>query len=653
MGKNDFDIDFEFGKEYDFDPEEFFGSENPGDFDLNQIDLDTGYAVDANLDPEAEFDLEEEDDRYYDEDFTSDIDFSKRKNVDGQYDAQEEPVYEEEYTEDAYSEDAYVEEGYQEEYPEQDELTEEYEEEPVKKSKKKLSLKLPKMKKREKAEKPKKPKKPSIFSKFVDLYFGPMLHKEEPEQEEQYNENGTRRRRRKPTRTQILKEVYLPPIILCAALLVVLSLAIGSATNAIKLKRIDDDNKKKDEQAAAQQADQAEIEFHNVLKEAENLVTQYDYKSAIEKLESYETDNAEYQQMLTEKKSEYVNTQNTLQEWKDPNAIANLSFHVLINDPQRAYANQELGGQYNRNFVEVTEFARILDQLYSGGYVLVDFDSFVASNTGLDGNKSFFMDPILLPAGKKPIMLTETMVNYFEYMVDGDKDGVADAKGDGFASKLVLTQSGDIKAEYVDASGQTRTGDYDFVPVLENFIKEHPDFSYRGARAILAVTGTQGVFGYRTNTSYISSKSQEFYEQEVAEAKVLVDALREKGYTIACYTYNNENYRNFSVAQIKSDIQAWNSQITPILGDVDVMVFARSSDIDDYSGNKFNVLYDAGFRFFVGNSTTPSADVNNTFVRQSRLMVTGNGLGWQKSVFATYFDCDAVVDLASRGNIPN
>ena len=48
-------------------------------------------------------------------------------------------------------------------------------------------------------------------------------------------------------------------------------------------------------------------------------------------------------------------------------------------------------------------------------------------------------------------------------------------------------------------------GQIDFVPILEDFIAEHPDFSYQGARAILAVTGHEGVFGYRCNTSYISS----------------------------------------------------------------------------------------------------------------------------------------------------
>ena len=49
--------------------------------------------------------------------------------------------------------------------------------------------------------------------------------------------------------------------------------------------------------------------------------------------------------------------------------------------------------------------------------------SFVSAQTDLEGNEKFMVKSIMLPEGKKPVMLTETMVNYFAYMVDGDGDG--------------------------------------------------------------------------------------------------------------------------------------------------------------------------------------------------------------------------------------
>ena len=98
-------------------------------------------------------------------------------------------------------------------------------------------------------------------------------------------------------------------------------------------------------------------------------------------------------------------------------------------------------------------------------------------------------------------MLTQTNVNYNLYLVDSDGDLLADKNGGGFASKLVLDQSGKVTCEMVDSNGQTIYGAYDMIPILDEFVERHPDFSYRGAKAILALTGYNGLFGYRTNPS--------------------------------------------------------------------------------------------------------------------------------------------------------
>lgn len=658
MDKNDFDIDFDFESEYGFDPEAFLNSENPGDFDLSEFDDNMEYsASEASEEYAADgYEAEQAGEEYYDdEDFTADIQFPRYQQSAEGYG--EEAAYEEgTYEEGAYEEDGYEEGSYEEQPVESEEYPEEEETEadkPRRKERKKLQIKLPKLPKREKSD---EPRNPTILDKIIDLYFGPLTHKQEKDDKPDviYDEQGRPRRRRKPSKMQIIKEVYLPPVIACAALLLILFFIFGSITNAFKLKKINDEKAKQDAAIAEQNANKAEEEYEILLREAEELVQQYNYKAAIERLETFSGDSAEHQQAITAKKAEYVNLQSQLMEWKDPNAIANLSFHVLINEPQRAFvdADADVKGLYNRNFVTTGEFSKILNQLYSGGYVLVDYNSFVDSAVGLDGNKSYFAKSIMLPDGKKPIMITETMVNYFEYMIDSNKDGEADAGGDGFASRLVVS-NGEIKAQYVDSNGQTLIGDYDLVPILETFIKEHPDFSYCGARATLACTGTQGIFGYRTNTSYIANRGQAFYDQEVADAKLVVSALREKGYTLACFTYGNEAYRGMSVAQIKADIQNWQAQITPVIGDVDVMIFAKTSDIDDYTGNKFSVLYDAGFRIFVNNGNSPKCDVNPTYIRQTRLMVTGNAMGWTASMFNGYFDCNAVLDMAARVSIPN
>lgn len=684
MGKKDFDIEFDFDEEFGFDPKSFLGTE---DYDKN-IDLNT--FSDEELGLTRRFDAVEEDD---DAD-TGDFDLDEEMSFDdflnmGTEEEEEEagPAEEEfmdeplpekdpepseetepeeiamdenmEYTEDEElleqpeyeEEEAYGEESEEEVY-EFDEDDEEYDEdeEPVKKPRKKMELPkvtlpritLPKL------------KTPNVFTKFYDLYFAPVLDKNWQNPEDPVQDPDAPRRRRRKTRAQIFKEVYLPPIIACVCLILVLSFLIGSLSNVIEQRRIAkeaEDARLESSISAEQQQQQAAL---TVGAEAERLAAGYDYQAAIEKLDSL-GDLPQYPELYA-KRAEYANEQIALVPHQDPSTIPNLSFHVLIEDMARAKKDTELGGKYNRNFVTTAEFSKILQQLYDNGYVLVDFNSFVGSSTDVNGNEKFEIVPMYLPADKKPVMITETMVNYFEYMIDSNNDGLADAQGDGFASRLVLDGNGDIKAEYVNAEGQTLVGNYDLVPILEDFIEAHPGFSYRGARAILAVTGDEGVFGYRCNTEYIGSKSQSFYDQEVAGAKKIADALRAKGYTLASYTYANKKYADMNANNIKSDMTKWEQEVTSVIGPMNVFVFAQQSNLTDYAGSSFDVMYQAGFRFFIANATNATSattTVNQTYVRQNRLMVTGNSMAWHADLFTGLFNCSAVLDSAIRGDVPN
>lgn len=640
MDKNEFDTDFDFEKEYGFDPNEFLSEDD--DFSYSDLlDDDTSDA------PEYQDGNQEKPAQQEDEDLVSDIPVRASSEDDENDDNDDDDVK-------VYG----AEPARTEEEPAED-ADEDPEEEPEpKRPPKKKKKSMPKLGGRKKGKSERKssaPAKKSVFSKLLDIYMEPVTKlKKEEDVMDPLDPKYIRRRKRDQKR--IFKEVYLPAIIAGLALFLILSFIVGSVSNAITVMKNKDSQAQQEAQQQASAADAAEAQFKRLMAEAESLVDVYDYDGAIEKLEGYTGDNEKFRQQIDAKRAELSNAKNQLTEIKDVSSIANLSFHVLMADPSRAcnkdVSGAELSGSYNKNFVSVEEFSRILNQLYAANYVLVDFDSFITSVPGVDGNSSFFSKSIYLPQGKKPIMITETMVNYFEYMVDPDKDGKLDGTGHGFANKLVVEANGEIKASYVDANGQTLVGNYDLVPVLEAFIQEHPDFSYQGARAILAVTGSEGVFGYRTNTAYVARFGQAFYDNEVVEAKKVVEALRDKGYTIASYTYSNQDYRKMNTLQIQAEIKNWNDQIVPILGQVDTIVFARASDIEAYSGTTFDVLYNDGLRFFLNSGSSPRVDVNTTFIRQTRLMVTGESMAWYSSQFSNYFDCNVVLDVASRGSRP-
>ena len=673
MAKNDFDIDFDFNEEYGFDPKAFLGSEeydehiDPDAFTDEELGLtrqkkssapapDEDFDLDDDLDLDDFLNLSRQDKEESPEEEWADEaeEFTEEtEEEDAEFPEETEFANEEESEETAMNEDMeYEEEMEMEESEESEEGYEEAEgledseeeDMPAKKSRKKTrkSMQMPKIT-LPKINLPKL-KTPNIFTKFFDLYFAPVLYKEL--REEPQDPNAPRRRRRK-SKVQIFKEVYLPPIIVCISLILVITFLIGSVSNAIKLRQIENEKEQMQLNESLSAAAQAEQENQRILQQAEKLAAGYNYEDAITLLDSV-GDLTEHQD-LQAKRSEYVNAMSSLIEYKDPTMIPNLSFHVLIHDMSKAIQSKDFGGNYNKNLVTTGEFTKILENLYRNGYVLVDFESFVGAKTDINGNAQFEAVPIHLPADKKPVMITETMVNYFDYMIDLNDDDLPDYSG--FPSKLVLDASGDIKAEYVDANGQTNVGNYDLVPILEDFIESHPDFSYRGARAILAVTGHEGVFGYRINSAVVANKGNDYWETQVAGAKEITNALREKGYTIACYTYKNDAYAGWSVAQISADLQSWQTQITSVIGNVDTFVFAKMSNISDYNGAAFQTMYQSGFRYFISNGESPMTQVNPTYIRQNRLMVTGETMQHYSSRFTGLFDCAAILEVNIRGNV--
>ena len=276
-------------------------------------------------------------------------------------------------------------------------------------------------------------------------------------------------------------------------------------------------------------------------------------------------------------------------------------------------------------------------------------DDVITATKTADGI-SYEVNTLYLPEGKKPIMFTQTHANYYTYMVDGNGDGLADKKGAGFASKLILDENGKLTNEMVTKDGATIRGDYDFVPLLEAFIEQHPDFSYRGARAVLAVSGYDGMFGYRTDPETAKKIGQDYYDNELAALPAILDALREKGYKFGCYTYDNLAYGDIKVDKIREDLVKWKEEVTPLLGEVEYMVFAKMSDISNktgpYSGEKYEVLEEAGFKYYLGfcESNSPWFTRTNEYIRQGRIMVTGNSLEKYPKMFEGLFETISVLD---------
>ncbi len=461
-------------------------------------------------------------------------------------------------------------------------------------------------------------------------------------------------RRKKRSKMQIFKEAYLPVIIAGVALLLIIIFIIGSITRAVQQKKADRLESLAVSSSLAEEEARLTQQANDLIAQADELAAGYDYQGAIDLLNTFSGDFNSFP-VIYDKIISYESAMNNLVAWNDPNKVPNLSFQLLIADPARAFNHSEYSTSFNRNFITTEEFAKILQQLYENNYVLVDLDDLFTTETLEDGTTVYRANTIYLPSDKKPLMLTQTNVNYNYYLIDSDGDKVADAGGGGFANKLLWDGTA-FTNTLVDGSGNTISGNFDFVPILEAFIARNPAFSYQGARATLALTGYNGLFGYRTHPDAKDLFGEDAYNAEIAEARKVADALRSAGYKLACYSYENISYLDSSVTQIQADLSNWTSEVVPVIGNPDIFVYAQLTDITNeptYSGEKYETLKNLGFRYFLGfsNDGKTWATVTDTYVRQGRILVTGANLAYHADWFTGMFDPAIVLD-GSRGDIP-
>jgi len=304
----------------------------------------------------------------------------------------------------------------------------------------------------------------------------------------------------------------------------------------------------------------------------------------------------------------------------------------------------------------VSEFNKIIQIMYDKGYVLVSPHDMATVND--DGTMS--RGKIMVPEGKIPFVLSQDDVSYYHYM-----------DGDGCASKLVLDENGEVKNEYVEADGSVSVGDYDLVPLLDTFIKEHPDFSYHGRKGILAMTGYNGVLGYRTDIAYktgenLQDDQKKFlednpdfdYDQDVADATKVADAMKAEGWEFASHTWGHMNATERSAEDLKTDDQKWKSYVAPILGDTDMIIFAFGADIGDWSGYssdnpKFQYYKSAGYDYFCNvDSSQYFVQITDQYFRQGRRNLDGYRMYYNPEMLSDLFDVADVWDSSRPTPVP-
>ncbi len=239
--------------------------------------------------------------------------------------------------------------------------------------------------------------------------------------------------------------------------------------------------------------------------------------------------------------------------------VYNMFFHSLVLYPDIAFSSSK-GEELFNIMTTKYEFEKTLEKLYEHDYILVNVSDIYDIYTQ-DGKEYLKLkEYLLLPEGKKPLILSFDNISCTHANF-------------GFCKKLVLDDNRNL-ASIVTVNGvDTVTYDGEHVLILYNFVKDHPDFSYNNAMAVLGMSGYESLFGY--DTGNMNSPNR---QSELEKSKQIADKLKEMGYIFANHSYYH--YPNSSdipseytdLEWLKYDTGLWHERIEPILGKTNIYI---------------------------------------------------------------------------------
>lgn len=312
--------------------------------------------------------------------------------------------------------------------------------------------------------------------------------------------------------------------------------------------------------------------------------------------------------------------------------IEHVFFHPLIAYTSLAFDddNQSLG--FDDWFVTVDEFKKIIQSLYDKGFILVNINE-IYEEVELNGKITMKRKTLMIPEGKKPIIISFDDVNYYDYMIKN-----------GTVSKLILDENNNVVTYSKDKEGREIISDSnEAIPILDKFIKDNPDFSLNGAKGIIALTGYEGILGYRTN------KSSSIRESEIEEVKKVIKKLKETGWIFASHSYGHPDIAKINYGYFTKDTDNWEKEVESLIGETEVYIYPFGSAV--YPGdNKFSYLQKKGFKIFcaVGVESYENISKSTNAVMTDRRHIDGISLRNQRDKFLDLYDSKNIIDIDVR-----
>ena len=200
----------------------------------------------------------------------------------------------------------------------------------------------------------------------------------------------------------------------------------------------------------------------------------------------------------------------------------------------------------------------------------------------------------------------------------------------------------------------TVQGDYDCIPIIDDFVRAHPDFSYHGDKGSIGLTGYGGILGYRSSVQdYGNTAATRHAEQQ---ARTVADAIKAEGWNFASHTWGHINMTRASLVTVQRDARLWDAEVRPLIGDTHELIFPFGADISDVStysqsNAKYAFLHGVEhFDYFFNVDASRDAWMQLTpgSLRQARIDVDGitlqRSLDRRTHVLDVFFDPRSTID---------
>ncbi|MEG0778998.1 MAG: hydrolase [Oscillospiraceae bacterium] len=336
----------------------------------------------------------------------------------------------------------------------------------------------------------------------------------------------------------------------------------------------------------------------------------------------------------------------TLVPWEG--AVEHLFFHPVIAYPQLAFDGDSQANGLDDWMITVGEYNKILQSLYDKNYVLVDINQVWKEGVDAAGKPVMVRQELLVPEGKMPLILSYDDVNYYQYMLK-----------DGLTYKLIIGEDGRLWSQGKDPDGkEVISQDLDALPILDKFVRAHPDFSPYGAKGCLSLTGYEGILGYRTMTEKedTSAAHEANRQKEIQAVKPIIAELKRTGWTFGSHTWGHINLAKKSLAVVQADTVKWQNEVGSLVGETSILFYPHGarpdgSDVES-TGAIFKYLQGQGFRVFcsVGNESYSKIKPDVCAVICDRLHPDGTTLrsANARERYLKFYDAKDIIDLSVR-----